>query len=59
MTIVGKKTLKELKKKSWTEAKKLEQMKISSKKAKPRICNFCKKKGISSKIAQKLRSSEN
>ena len=58
MTIAKKKKLKELKKKSWAEAKKLEQLKKSSKKAKPCICNYCKK-GISSKIAQKLRSSEN
>ena len=45
MTIVEKKKLKELKKKSWGEATKLEQLKKSGKKAKLRICHFCKKEG--------------
>ena len=43
MTIAEKKKLKELKKKSCVKAKKLEQLKKSSKKAKPCICHFCKK----------------
>ena len=41
MTIVEKKKLKDLKKKSWAEAKKLEQLKKSSKKAKPHVYHFC------------------
>ena len=45
MTIAKKKKLKDLKKKSWAEAKKLEQWKKSSRMAKPRICHFCKKEG--------------
>ena len=45
MMIAGKKKLKDLKKKSWAKAEKLEQLKKSSKKAKPRICHFCKKEG--------------
>ena len=45
MTIVEKKKLKEVKKNSWAEVKKLEQLKKSSKKAKPSICHFCKKEG--------------
>ena len=42
MTIAKKKKLKDLKKKSWAEAKKLEQLKKSSRMAKPRVCHFCK-----------------
>ena len=45
MVIAEKKKLKDLKKKSWTEAKKLEQLKKSSRKAKPPVCHFCKKEG--------------
>ena len=45
MTIAEKKKLKDLKKKSWAEAEKLEQLKKSSRKAKPRVCHFCKKEG--------------
>ena len=45
MTIVEKNKLKDLKKKGWGEAKKLEQLKKSSRKAKPRVCHFCKKEG--------------
>ena len=43
--IAEKKMLKDLKKKSWAEAKKLEQLKKSSRKAKPHVCHFCKKEG--------------
>ena len=45
MTIVEKKKLKQLKKKSWAEAQKLKQMKKSSKKSRPSTCNFYKKEG--------------
>ena len=45
MMIAEKNKLKELKKQSWVEAKKLEQLKKSSKKAKPRVCHFYKKEG--------------
>ena len=45
MMIAKKKKLKDLKKKSWAEAKKFEQLRKSSMKAKPRICHFCKKEG--------------
>ena len=43
MTIAEKKKQKDLKKKSWADAKKLEQFKKSSRKAKPHVCHFCKK----------------
>ena len=45
MTIGEKKKLKDLKKKSWAEAKKLEQLKKLSRKATPRVCHFSKKEG--------------
>ena len=45
MTIAKKKKLKDVKKKSWAEAKKLKQLQKSSRKAKPLVCHFCKKEG--------------
>ena len=44
-TVAEKKKLKDLKKKSWAEAKKLKKLKQAGKEAKPRTCNFCKKEG--------------
>ena len=43
--VAEKKKLQELKKKSYTEAKKLRKMQKVNRQARPKICNFYKKEG--------------